>query len=191
MAMTKTQRDVASFLVRFTQDAWHDDQGEPKVAWRGHIRHIQGDEHIPFTDFSEAVAFMQRYMTELTMGSFEALSAREKAGGEDLLQETFRLWEKSAADYAEVMFGAIGQTMQQTMEQTRRRSETLKRQMDSAVRESLRAWTPGFGAEAQPILDGLRGLQDQVRTLAERVTGLEEAIGGLGAAAGAEPASGE
>jgi hypothetical protein len=174
--MTKTQRDVASFLVRFTQDAWHDDQGAPQVEWRGHIRHIQGDDHIPFTDFSEAVAFMQRYMTELTVGSFEALSAREQEERDDPLQETFRLWEKSAASYAGMMFSAMRQTMEQTMQQ----SETLKQQMDSAVRESLRAWTPAAGGEARPILEGLRALQAQVQVLAERVGGLEETLRGLG-----------
>lgn len=174
--MTETQRDVASFLVRFTQDAWHDDQGEPQVEWRGHIRHIQGDNHIPFTDFSEAVAFMQRHMTELTVGSFEALSARDQAERDDPLQETFRLWEKSAAGYASMMFSAVRQTMEQTMQQ----SESLKQQMDSAVRESLKAWTPSSDERSRPILEALLGLRAQVRALAERVSGMEEALQELG-----------
>ena len=56
--MTKPH-NVASFVLRFTQELWQDPQGEPHVRWRGHIRHVQGDEEERFTDFAEAVTFIQ------------------------------------------------------------------------------------------------------------------------------------
>jgi hypothetical protein len=166
--MTSTQRDVASFLVRFTQDLWQDAQGEPQVAWRGDIRHIQGDDQVRFTDFSEAVAFMQRYMKELTMGTLEALSAEGQTEEQNAFHESLKLWEESAASYMDMMFGALEQTMQQ--------SETLKRQMDTAMQQSLQAWVPSSRADSTQILEALQALQVQVQSLMERVGSLENSL---------------
>jgi hypothetical protein len=166
--MTRTQRDVASFLVRFTQDLWQDDQGEPHVEWRGHVRHIQGDEQVRFTDFSEAVSFMQRNMKELTLGTLEALSVKEQTDRQNAVQESFGLWEKSAASYADMMFGA--------MEQARQQSETFQKQVGTAMQESLQAWTPSSPVESRQILEALQSLQTEVQSLAERVGGMEDAL---------------
>ncbi len=168
--MSRTQRDIASFVVRFTQDVWEDDRGEPQVAWRGHIRHIQGEEEVRFTDFSEAVAFMQRYMKELTLGRLEALSESEERDQEQPLHESFRLWEKSATGYADMMFGAMEQSMQQ--------SESLRKQMDSAMRDSFQAWMPSSQTASGQVLETLQALQAQVQVLAERVGNLEDALKG-------------
>ena len=129
----------------------------PQVAWRGHIRHIQGDEEVRFTDFSEAVVFMQRYMKELTLGRLEALSEGEEGDQEQPLHESFRLWEKSAANYADMMFGAMEQSMQQ--------SETLRKQMDTAMRDSFQAWMPSSRTASGQILETLKALQAQVQAL--------------------------
>ena len=166
--MSRTQRDIASFVVRFTQDVWEDDQGEPQVSWRGHIRHIQGDEEVRFTDFSEAVTFMQRYMKELTLGRLEALSEGEERDQERPLHESFRLWEKSATSYADMMFGAMEQSMQQ--------SETLRKRMDTAMRDSFQAWIPSSRTASSKILETLQALQEQVQALTERVGNLEDVL---------------
>lgn len=60
-------RNIASFVLRFTQELWEDAQQEPHVRWRGHIRHVQGEEENRFTDFAEAASFMQRHLTQLTI----------------------------------------------------------------------------------------------------------------------------
>ena len=33
-SIMKAQRDIASFVLRFTQELWQDPQGEPRVEWR-------------------------------------------------------------------------------------------------------------------------------------------------------------
>jgi hypothetical protein len=168
--MTKTQRDVASFLVRFTQDLWKDDEGEPRVEWRGHVRHIQGDDEVRFTDFSKAVAFMQRSMKELTLDTLAALSGPESEQRKEALRDGLGLWEKAATGYADMMFGA--------MEQTIARSQVLKERMDSAMRESLQALAPSSVPESGLILEALQTLQAQVQVLSERVAALEDALRG-------------
>jgi hypothetical protein len=168
--MTKTQRDVASFLVRFTQDLWQDDEGEPRVEWRGHIRHVQGEDEVRFTDFAEAMAFMQRNMKELTIEALEALSAPEHEEQRGVLKDSLGLWEQAATGYADMMFGA--------MEQTMARSQALQDRMDSALRQSLQSWSPGSQSEPETILEALRALMVQVQVLADRVTGLEDTLKG-------------
>jgi hypothetical protein len=165
--MTKTQRDVASFVVRFTQDLWQDDEGEPHVEWRGNIRHIQGDEQVRFTDFSDAVAFIQRNLMQLTQGTLESVPGEKPMDQEKTLQESFKLWEKFAASYSDMMFDAMEQTFQQ--------SEVLKEQMETSVQESLQAWQPSSKPEPKQVLEALQVLQAQVEALADRVDGLEKA----------------
>ena len=55
--------NVASFVLRFTQDLWQDDEEDSHVRWRGHIKHVQGEGESRFTDFAEAVAFIQQNLT--------------------------------------------------------------------------------------------------------------------------------
>jgi hypothetical protein len=166
--MTKIQRDIASFVLRFTQDLWQDAQGEPHVEWRGHIRHIQGDEEVRFTDFSEAVTFIQRYLMQLTLGTLAALPEGDQMDQEKTLHESFKLWEKFASSYTDMMFDAVEQTIKQ--------SEAFKKQMDEAVTESLKAWKPPAQAESGQIIEMLQALQAQVQTLGDKVDSLEKSL---------------
>jgi hypothetical protein len=111
---------------------------------------------------------MQRYMKELTLGRLEALSEGEERDQGLPLQESFRLWEKSATSYADMMFGAMEQSMQQ--------SETLRKQMDSVVRDSFQSWLPSSPTASGQILETLQALQAQVQALAERVGNLEDVL---------------
>lgn len=163
--MSKTQRDIASFLVRFTQDLWQDDEGEPHVEWRGHIRHVQGDDQARFTDFSEAVTFIQRTLMQLTQETLESLPQEDRVDPDRTLQESFKMWERFAASYADMMFGA--------MEQAIEGSEALRQQMDDSLKGSLQAWVPDAQADPEPILNALQTLQEQIKVLAERVDKLD------------------
>lgn len=165
--MIETQRDVASFVLRFTQDLWQDAQGEPHIEWRGHIRHIQGDEEVRFTDFSEAVTFIQHYLMQLTQGTLDALPGQDQMNQEKALHESFRLWEKFASSYTSIVFDA--------MEQTVGRSEALKKQMDDAVAKSLKIWKPSPQTDQGQTVEALQTLLAQVQTLADKVDSLEKA----------------
>jgi hypothetical protein len=166
--MTETRRDTASFLVRFTQDMWQSEQGEPKIAWRGHIRHIQSDEEIRFTDFSEAVAFMQQQMQALTEEALEALSEQAQTGDKSALTIGIELWQETATRYTDMVFGAMQQTMKQ--------SESIQKQMDTAMQESLQAWAVSTAAGGGPVLTALQALQTQVETLSARIESLEATL---------------
>ncbi|GAB4579022.1 MAG: hypothetical protein Fur0022_17590 [Anaerolineales bacterium] len=126
-----TQHQVASFLLRFTQDMWQDENGEPKVQWRGNIHHVQGDKDIPFTDFTEALLFMQKQLQDLTLQAFPAADAQMQ---EKMLAESFKLWEQFAASYSKMLF--------QAMEQTIQRSQEIQHQVGDAFTKAFEVWMP-------------------------------------------------
>lgn len=162
--MTKID-NIASFVLRFTQELWQDAQGEPHVQWRGHIRHVQGDEEGRFTDFAEAVAFIQRYLTQLTL---ESLSGRNNMSQEKVLRESFKLWEQFASSYTDMMF--------QAMERTIKQSEALQEYIDESTEKALKAWQLPLEAEPSQIVEALNQLQTQLQALTNRVEHLEKAV---------------
>jgi hypothetical protein len=163
--MMKPQNNVASFVLRFTQEMWQDAQDEPHVQWRGHIRHVQGDEEDRFTDFAEAVAFIQRYLAQLTM---EAIAGGQNMNQEKVLQESFKLWEQFASSYTGMMFEA--------MEQTVKQSQTFKEQIDQATQRALKAWQLPGQPDQKQMIEVLKSLQAQVEALTAKVEKLEQAL---------------
>lgn len=163
--MIKTQNNIASFVLRFTQEVWRDAQGEPHVQWRGHIRHVQDDEEDRFTDFAEAVAFIQRYLTQLTL---ETLAGGQTMNQEQVLQESFKLWEQFASSYAEMMLAAMGRAVKQ--------SQTFREQIDQATRRALKAWPFPFQSDQGQVVEALNALQAQIQALTEKIENLEKAL---------------
>ena len=160
--MSETQRDVASFMIRFTQDMWRNANGDPELQYRGRIRHVQGDEEITFTDFSEAVRFIQEHLAQLTL---DALPGDSKMDQEKALRDSFKMWEDFATSYTSMMF--------ETMERTIDQSEAFKRQMDKAVEESMKTWQPQMQAEEDQIAATLANLSAQIEALTARIENLE------------------
>jgi hypothetical protein len=163
--VARTQNNIASFVLRFTQELWRDAQGEPHIQWRGHIRHVQGDEEDRFTDFAEAVAFIQRYLTQLTL---EALSGGQNMSQEKVLQESLKVWEQFASSYTDMMFTA--------MERTVKQSQTFKEQIDQAANRALKAWRLSVPTDQRQLVESLTSLQAQIQTLTEKVEKLEKAV---------------
>src|SRR5690348_13937830 len=127
--MLKTQNNVASFVLRFTQELWQDAEGEPRVQWRGHIRHVQGDEEDRFIDFAEAVTFIQRHLTQLTLG---ALSGDQTLDPLKMFKESLQIWDQFTTAYTGVAFDALEQTMKQT--------HVVKEQIDQATQRAFKTW---------------------------------------------------
>lgn len=166
--------DIASFVLRFTQDAWEEPREGRRLRWRGHIRHVQGDAEAHFTDFADAVAFMQAELARLTLASVADAPERERAG---LLQDSLQIWERFASDYADAVSGAVEQ------------SERYQRQALDLFQKTLGAWAPkpsggrpeassssetGRGAERADadVLDVIDQLRGQIDALARSVEAL-------------------
>ncbi|MGD2158294.1 MAG: hypothetical protein PVG14_15500 [Anaerolineales bacterium] len=162
-----TNRGIASFLIRFTQDLWEDEQGEPRVQWRGRINHVQGDEEQSFTDFSEVVEFIQQHLTQLTLDSIPKDGQMDQ---EKTLHESFKLWERFASSYTDLMFDAMERTIQG--------SQVIKNQMDVTMDEMFKRWKASLQppSEKEVVGKALTKLVEQVQVLADRVAYLEERL---------------
>jgi hypothetical protein len=167
-----TQRSVASFMLRFTQDLWQDENGDPQVQWRGRINHVQGSEEIPFTDFTEALTFIQRQLQDLTLKAFPSANPeiREKA-----LKESFKLWEQFTAGYADMVFRAMQGTFQQSQEIQGQVGDALAKTFELWMPPSLRTGQPTASAEAPGIdlMGQIETLTAQVAALAAKIESLE------------------
>jgi hypothetical protein len=163
--MMKVQNNIASFVLRFTQELWRDDNGESHVQWRGHIRHVQGDEEDRFTDFAEAVSFIQRYLTQLTL---ETLAGGRTLNQENVLRESFKVWEQLAASYTDLMFEAMHRTVKQ--------SEAFREQLDEATERALKIWQLPVQPNQEQLVEAIKSLQEQVQTLSSKVEDLEKTL---------------
>jgi hypothetical protein len=87
---------------------------------------------------------------------------------EKALREGFKLWEQFTSSYSNMMFEA--------MERTLEGSETLKKQMDKAVEQTMKTWSlPAKGADSE-LAAMVQELVAQVQTLTEKVAQLENKI---------------
>lgn len=174
----KGQRDSASFVLRFTQDLWRDQEGEPRVEWRGLVQRVKDGEELRFTDLSDAMNFIQESLLKVTMN---AVPKEDKTYQDKAIRESGKMWEKFAETYTNLMVDAMQQTIKQ--------SETFQRQMSDTVEQAMKPWWLNFVTPPAPkpqeneatatqlqILQTLAALQAQIQTLSEKVTNLETQI---------------
>lgn len=87
--MTKKQDQTASFMVRFNQRIF-EENGESSVQWRGKISHVQDGEEKRFSDFNDALTFMQKKLSELTE---EATKHESSEKQESILDKSLSMWK--------------------------------------------------------------------------------------------------
>ncbi len=172
----KSQRDIASFVLRFTQDLWRDTGGDPRVEWRGHIRRVQDGEELRFKDLTEAMNFIQNSLMQVTANAMpkEDQTYRDKA-----MRESLRMWEEFATNYTSLFVNAVETSVKQ--------SEELQKQVSETVEQVMKPWwlmaMPTVEQESKTaqedaavntqILQHLTTLQSQIQTLTEKVERLE------------------
>jgi hypothetical protein len=157
--------EVASFVLRFSQDLWREEGGEPRVRWRGHIRHAQSDAEARFTDFADAVGFMQRQLAERTLESVAGDDAPSQARA---LSDSFQLWERVATGYRDLWLQAI----QASADRTKQVGQQLERAWP---------WWPFWptggaqaGAPAPDVAESLEGIRRALERLGDRLDALEQ-----------------
>ncbi|MDP5092741.1 MAG: hypothetical protein NWQ17_05495 [Polaribacter sp.] len=87
--MTKKQEQTASFMVRFHQQIF-EENGESKIQWRGKIVHVQDGEEKRFSDFKDALTFMQQKLNTLTEEATKHQTSEEQ---ENILQKSLSMWK--------------------------------------------------------------------------------------------------
>ncbi|WP_439131877.1 hypothetical protein [Polaribacter sp.] len=87
--MIKKQDQNASFMVRFNQQIF-EEHGDAKIQWRGKITHVQDGDEKRFSDFNDALTFMQNKLAELTE---QATKHEPSEKQESILDKSLSMWK--------------------------------------------------------------------------------------------------
>ena len=87
--MNKKQEQNASFMVRFNQQIFEENE-EAKIQWRGKITHVQDGDEKRFSDFNDALVFMQNKLASFTE---EATKHETSEKQESILDKSLSMWK--------------------------------------------------------------------------------------------------
>ncbi len=166
--MTKKAAQTASFMVRFTQKIY-DENGESKVQWRGNVSHVQGGEDLNFSDFNEAMVFIQEHLADLTRNATDDRSSEEQ---ENILQKSFSLFKTVAATGPKMI--------KDTLKDPRKQVANIQGQLHEYGEELLEKvpldqWRNASKSDFKSIQELLENLTASVAQLSKQVDALHAA----------------
>ena len=175
-------QEMVSFVLRFVREAGEEQQ----ARWRGVVKHVQSNAEVSFTQFSEALAFMQGYVNEVAQTSFEQsrrmgegfTEANKYAANQfatNPFAETSRLW----GDYAKMMMDSMGEAMAS--------GASMTKPMEEMMNAALSAWgmsTPSGSSQekaagATEAMAAAEAMASEINTLNEKIAALEKQIAEL------------
>lgn len=168
--MTKKAAQTASFMVRFNQKIY-EDKGESKVQWRGKVSHVQGGEDMSFSDFNEAVNFIQERLAELTM---EATKDKTNEEQEGILHKSFSLFKSVAATGNKVLMDAIKDPKKQVAQLQDQLSDIGEEIWEKVP---IDQWRNASKSDFQDIKEAIKSLSKSVAVLNKKVDALSTDVG--------------
>jgi hypothetical protein len=165
------KEETASFVLRFTQKIYNNETGEAQVQWRGHIRHVQGDGEKYFTDFDDALVFVQDRLSELTLQAVEDKSPEEQKG---ILSKSFDLWKKVAADAPRLVVESLKDPRKQVaniQEQVQHIGDVLNQRVEEAIRQRIEPddWRGASRSDYKNMMQVLEQMAEQINALNQKV----------------------
>ena len=131
--MATKKDETASFVLRFTQKIFQNEQGEPQLQWRGNMRHVQSGEEKNFSKFEEVTQFIQTTLTDLTVQAMEHKSPEEQKG---ILAKSFDLWKKMAMETPKIVMDSI--------KDPKKQANHIKEQLQEQFQEQLHQVSDAF-----------------------------------------------
>jgi len=161
------QKQTTSFVIRFTQKLYQDDNEETQIQWRGNIKHVQGGEEKRFSDFSKAMEFIQAKLADLTLESLEDKPAAEQKG---ILSKSFDLWKKVALDAPKLVI----QTIKDPMAQVEQIQNQVKDVIDQNIEPEINQWRSASKTDFQELMTAINNIAGEVKDLKEKVDQLSD-----------------
>ena len=160
--MAKKADQTASFMVRFNQIIF-EEEGEPKVQWRGKVSHVQGGEDQSFSDFNDAVKFIQERLADLTI---EATKDKSPEQQDSLLKKSFSLWKTVAKEGPKVIMD--------TIKDPRKQVSNLQDQIshlgeDLMHKVPIDEWSYASKSDFNSIKESISALTDEMKNLNAKV----------------------
>jgi len=167
--MANNKKDeTASFVLRFTQKIFQNEEGESQIQWRGNIRHVQGGSEKRFSEFNEVVNFIQEKLADLTVQAMEDKSPEEQKG---ILSKSFDLWKKMAL--------TAPQKVIETLKDPKKGVEQIQSQI-TQVGESIGekvgidSWLSSTKSDTKHIMDVLEKMANNINELNQKVDELSK-----------------
>lgn len=165
--MKAKKEETASFVVRFNQKIFKDEDGNHQVQWRGNIRHVQGGEEERFSKFEDVVKFIQEKLASLAVDGMEEKSEEEK---KSILASGFEMFRQVTTNTPKKFIEAILDPKTQIaeiQERVQSMNENINQKITELVEEKLE-------------IDKIRAAsKSDFRTIMERLDKMSEDIAAL------------
>ena len=162
--MTTKKEETASFVLRFTQKIFQNEEGEAQVQWRGNIRHVQGGDEKRFSEFDEVTSFIQSKLTDLTIQAMEDKSPEEQKG---ILAKSFDLWKQMAIEYPKKM---LIETIKDPKKQVAQLQNQIN-QVGDAIGQKLEidSWKVPSKSDYNNMMEMMKKMSENISALNEKV----------------------
>lgn len=161
------QKETTSFVIRFTQKLYQDDQDETQIQWRGNIKHVQGGEEKRFSDFAKAMEFIQTKLADLTLESLEDKPTEEQKG---ILSKSFDLWKRVALDAPKLVI----QTIKDPMAQVEQIQNQVKEVIDQNIEPEINQWRSASKTDFRELMAAINNIAGEVKDLKKKVDQLSD-----------------
>jgi len=160
------QQQHASFMVRFNQQIYKEN-GNSNHQWRGKISHVQGEDELRFTDFNDALKFMQEKLADLTEEATKEESQEEK---ESILQKSFAMWQ--------TMKEAGPQFIKETIKDPKKQFSNIQEQIQDQFenlgeeigeRVQFDQWRKASRADYFKLQESINSLSQQIQKLQDKL----------------------
>ena len=174
--MAVKKDETASFMLRFTQKIFQNKEGESQVQCRGNIRHVQGGDEKRFSEFDDAVNFIQGKLAEMTIQQMEDKSPEEQKG---ILSKSFNLWKKMALSGPKMVMETIKdpkKQVEQIQSQIQDQVEAIQQKVESRIVQNVDVdeWRGVSKSDHKSMMDLLGKMSKEISTLNKRVNKLSK-----------------
>lgn len=164
--MAKKETQNASFMVRFNQQIFKEN-GEGNVQWRGKISHVQDGDEKRFTDFNDALVFMQEKLADLTN---EATKHEPKEERESMLKKSYSMF-KTVRDVAPQF---LKETIKNPKKQFSQIQEQIQDQIENLGEEisekvQIDQWRKASRADYHELQESISSLSKEIKKLQTKV----------------------
>ncbi|MAD97007.1 MAG: hypothetical protein CMB99_06730 [Flavobacteriaceae bacterium] len=169
--MDKKQNQNASFMVRFNQRIYQEN-GDDKVQWRGKISHVQDGDEKRFSDFNDALVFMQQKLSELTEKATTDKTSEEQ---ENIVKKSLSMWKT---------IKAVGpQVIKETLKDPKKQFENLQGEIQEKItvlgdeiseKVQIDQWRNASRSDFHEIQNEISSLSKEIKKLAKKIDGLQK-----------------
>jgi hypothetical protein len=169
--MTKKQEQTASFMVRFNQRIF-EENGESKVQWRGKISHVQDGDEKRFSDFNDALTFMQKKLSELTEEATKHQTTEEQ---ESIIHKSLSMW-KTIKDFGPKV---IRDTLKDPKKQLTHLQDEIQDKISTIGEEisekvQIDQWRNASRSDFNKIQNQIESLSSEMKKLSSKIDSIKK-----------------